>query len=216
MERIVAYFAFVLLSSSISFSQTAETSAYCWSVKGLGMYEKPSEKSAVLGQIVFQGKVTVLDTIADAPHTDTLNESIPVQGHWSKIQQGNVIGYAFNGYLSRIKPQTFDAYFEGIAPVKEVLPDGAEGYTYTRKDQSQYSYVASDGCWTHAYFLKDVTLNDGLMLISITEPHESEGCPLIYIKTEPNKYFLADCEASHERMIEVIKDGIIYHTSDCD
>lgn len=208
-----------VLTGPFAFSQSAsqpKNSAYCWSVKGINIREKPSGKSAALGKIPYKGKVTILDTVLDAPHTDTLNQSIPVRGHWMKIQQGNVIGYAFNGYLSLIEPQTFYQYFDGITPVKEVLPDGAERNTYTRKDQSQYSYVVSDGCWTHAYFLKGATLNDGLMLVSTTEPHEAEDCPFVLTKTEGNKYFLADCSATQNRMIEVLKDGVIYHTDDCD
>lgn len=200
----------------------AQHSAYCWSPNGINIREKPSEKSALIGKISYKAKVAVLDTIFDAPYTDTLNQSICVKGHWMKIQQGNVTGYAFNGYLSWIQPQTLYQFFEGAEETvnkSETRVDGkviySEEHTYMLADKSVYSYIVEDGCWDHNYFIRGGTLNDGLMLVSTTEPHD-EGCAFAFIKTEGNKYFLADCDASQDRMIEVTKDGITYHSNDCD
>ncbi len=224
MIRIFTYsliFLAVVLGNN-SYAQN-QKSAYCWAPKGINMRDKPSGKGALLGKIAYKAKVTVLDTIFDAPYTDTLNHSIAVNGHWVKIKQGNVTGYAFDGYLSLIQPQTLYQYFEGTTPVTKDSTVNLEGatvkyqrQTYTRTDKSFYRYIVEEGCWDHTYYIKGATFNDGLMLISTTEPHEPEDCEFKFTKVAGNKFYFADCAATQNRMLEIVNDGIIYTTNDCD
>lgn len=219
MKELFVYLL-AFLPANLILAQNAPCEAYCWAAGGLSIRETPSGKAAPIGKVAYKGKVTVLDTLEDATFTDTMNQSVLIRGNWVKIKQGAVTGYVFDGYLSMIPPQTFYQYFSDIAPVKQRLEtSGSHPFdrtTYMRKDQSYYSYDAHDGCWDHTYYLKGATLNDALMLISTSEPHEPADCPFTYVKTEGNKYYFSDCAATRNRMLEIAKDGIIYYTEDCD
>ncbi len=207
-----------LICSSYTFTQ--ENIAYCWAPNGLNIRTSPWNKASVAGRIFMNSKVIILDTVYSEFYTDTLNKGyklpICISGYWLSVQCGDISGYVFSGYLSHTKPQTFHQYFEGIKPT---INTGAnfEERTYVRKDKSTYVLLNKDGCLTSTYFIKGATFNDVLMLVNTTEVKETYDykCNLTLTKREGNKYYFSDCDASHNKTLEVTADGIIYSTSEC-
>lgn len=221
---VFAVLTVIIALPGFTFAQDKGTKAYCWAAKGVNIREKASGKAALLGKITYKSEITVIDTLFDSPYTDTLNKSIAVKGWWLKIKQGSTTGYAFSGYLSLIPTQTFYQFFNNLPEViadTSIIIEGTprlyKTHTFKRADGSFYSYIIGDGCWNHMYFIKGGTLNDGLMLISTTEPHEAESCELVFkMSSGGNVYQFPDCNASQDRTLQVKSEGIVYTSYDCD
>src|SRR5687767_11673139 len=139
---------------------------YCWAKGGINLRKFPTKYSEKITNIPFKTSVTVIDSIKGDPYIDTLKKTpvpIIINGNWIKVKYGDNIGYVFDGYLSKLKPQNLFEFFDGIKPKIDTLKFGLKE-TFNRKDGAYYNYIAEDGCFDHIYFIPNISFEEAVLL----------------------------------------------------
>lgn len=199
-----------------------QNTAYTWANRGLLLRTKPSRHAEVMQKLAYGEEVQVLDTLS-SKLSDTLVKGIYpiiITGNWLKIAYAGKTGYAFGGYISLVKPQQPDEFFNDAVAIEmdSVTRDQQKWpkllVTKTTTNGSVYKcYADGDGCWSHSYLMKGLTFNDALMMMN--ENHIGNQCQLELMGIANKTYILTQCDATVFQTLKMAPGGVLYYTEDC-
>ncbi|MEO1807927.1 MAG: SH3 domain-containing protein [Bacteroidota bacterium] len=143
----------LLLSLSFSFAQSQSTyqagdTLYVWASSGLNIRSQPSIQGTKKGGLPLGTKV-VIQEITDQTFetrevqaTEDGESSFYIKGHWVKVTNGQIEGYAVDSYLLPFPtPQgksTLEAYLEGLA---------GKALTF-KEEKNENCEEEEEGCYT--------------------------------------------------------------------
>jgi len=199
---------------------------YCWAVNGLNLREAPSKNSTKILKVPYLSYVSVIDTIKGDVFVDTLNKDqnypLIIHGNWLKVSFEDKVGFVFDGYLSRLKPQMCNEYFSNILfkSVDTILYFDTVVYKscyelYKSKNGSFYKHIYEDGCWSHHYFFSKFSFEEGVMLMAETFKPDDYECPLKIESSDGVNFYFVDCTLTTLRQIRIAPEGIYIFTYDC-
>lgn len=229
MKKILFLILFVptLLYSQRNY--TSNQTVYCWSKNGLNLRKQPNTNAEKITKIPFLGSVTVIDTIKGKTYSDILTNDkkhpLGIHGNWIKVsyrsESGNKndTGYVFDGYLSRIYPQSLDQYFEGcyIKTVDTTITDYNHPFNckyklYQNKTGAWYKHINEGGRWRHEYYFPGLSFEEAVMFMALTFVPDDIDCPLSLIEIAGPDYFFESCYAHTVRLITIMNSGISIYT----
>lgn len=222
----------ILIIPTVLYSQrqyTPNQTVYCWAKSGLNLRKQPSTNSDKVTKIPFKGSVTVIDTMKGKSYSDVLtNDSkypLTINGNWLKVsyksKSGDHIdtGYVFDGYLSRIYPQSLDDYFlkNYIKTVDTTMTDYGQTFKcsyklYRKKNGDYYKHIDEGGRWSHDYYFPNLSFEEAVMFMMLSFPPDDIECPLKIIKIDGSDYFFESCTVTTVRLISIMGSGISIYT----
>ena len=163
-------------------------STFVWA-SSLNIYEEPSEDAETIGQVLYGSEVMIADDSIGrvayrykAIESKTFERRSAVEpfyldGFWVKISYNGIVGYVFDGYLSKLKPlpesegirypDNIKMWAENVLKLKssEYKRGDNEWVNYKDKAQKTTIRVGHDEQMAFTEIkLKNVTLQEGIML----------------------------------------------------
>ncbi len=180
---------------------------YVWKNATINLRFAPNSNCAVITYVSFANKLIVIDDnlkknpfsvqeIAPIKQDEQSNESynfrgFKIKGFWVKVKtESGEIGYVFDGYLSKLKPdfELSDAFFnKNFQELKskkrkfnDALSDGRYENKYFYKNGSYIIELGSNYDGHSHYFIPNLTIEEGYFLVLKTRPdvlelHKSSG-----------------------------------------
>lgn len=180
---------------------------YVWKNATINLRVAPNSNCEVITYLSFANKLIVIDTdlkkfpfsvqeIAPIKQDEQSNESynfkgFKIKGFWVKVKtESGEIGYVFDGYLSKIKPDfelteaSFNKNFKELKSKKRKFNDALSDSRYENKyfyKNGSYIIELGSNYDSHShYFTPNISLEEGYWLLLKTRPdilelHKSSG-----------------------------------------
>ncbi|CAM3637626.1 SH3 domain-containing protein [Mucilaginibacter galii] len=218
-----AYLLLVLIVLSVATTQGSVRfnrgdKVNVWVLKGIKLYKSPDSKSTITSTIPYGVSVEVLSTGTDslkAWQGKITNDITPVpvtlKGYWLKVKYGQIEGYVFDGYLSKMpclklnengSPEEVDTYikrnYKGYTKrmIKKVVQGvDSEETTYYYKGAIILEESSGDGCWDTNVYFKGISYQDVQLFekVCLNGADAAQDIKIKRLKNNIVKFSFASC-----------------------
>lgn len=210
MKNILKILLILILISPKTFAIGAYKKGdvlYNWKNAVVNIRQKPNVQSDIMTTIYFEDRCVVVDDslkkhkfsvqeMAPIIKHDSINEDLnfkgfQIKGFWVQVKiNSGEIGYVFDGYLSKLKPDFeltdayFDAKFKLTKSTSKKFPKSISDNAYSKtrfyKNGSYIIQNGSDYDGHEHFFIPNISLEEGYLLILKSRPdvlqlHKSSG-----------------------------------------
>ncbi|HMU02743.1 MAG TPA: SH3 domain-containing protein, partial [Saprospiraceae bacterium] len=137
-----------LVSQSINYA--INDTMYVYAFNGLNIREQQNMKAKVIEKIDFGQKVEIIG-IAENPN-DNIIVIESLKGNWVRVKYNNMIGYAFDGYLSKLPNTPFPSTFPVFKHYDKANEDSYEGHQMKAELSKYIETYYKPLCETIEYF----------------------------------------------------------------
>lgn len=137
-----------LVSQSINYA--INDTMFVYAFNGLNIREQQNMKAKVIEKIEFGQKVQILEIPENA--YDNAIEIENITGNWLLVKYNNTIGYAFDGYLSKLPNTPFPSVTPLFKHFDKANEDGYEGHQMEAELTKYLETYYKPLCETVEYF----------------------------------------------------------------
>ncbi|MEL7423689.1 MAG: SH3 domain-containing protein [Bacteroidota bacterium] len=199
--RCLSLLLLMLGVASLSKANTNESSiAYNWAKSGLNIRETPWQTAKVIGAIPFGEAVEILEVTAEYTSIEVRGlfskefskdgNSYYVDGSWVKVKYEEIVGYAFDGYLSEFPPMRIieideaNAYPEGFESYLRRISTPVDSSSFAKQNSEYwhkkirfanggiYERSGSVGWYEEVFILPEASLKIGFLFFQLAYDNE--------------------------------------------